>query len=42
LRGTLVPQFPHLPVVAVLLGLLIFDVLFFLFGLRQFRKKAVA
>ena len=42
LRGTLVPQFPHLPVVAVLFGLLIFDVLFFLFGLRQFRKKAVA
>ena len=42
LRGTLVPQFPHLPVVAVLLGLLLFDVLFFLFGLRQFRKKAVA
>jgi ABC-2 type transport system permease protein len=42
LRGTLVPQFPHLPVLAVLLGLLIFDVLFLLFGLRQFRKKAVA
>jgi ABC-2 type transport system permease protein len=42
LRGTLVPQFPHLPVVAVLLGLLLFDALFFLFGLRQFRKKAVA
>jgi ABC-2 type transport system permease protein len=42
LRGALVPQFPHLPIVAVLLGLLIFDVLFLLFGLRQFRKKAVA
>jgi ABC-2 type transport system permease protein len=42
LRGTLVPQFPHLPIVAVLLGLLIFDVLFLLVGLRQFRKKAVA
>jgi ABC-2 type transport system permease protein len=42
LRGALVPQFPHLPIVAVLLGLLIFDVLFLLMGLRQFRKKAVA
>jgi len=42
LRGSLVPQFPHLPVIAVLLGLLIFDVLFLLVGLRQFRKKAVA
>jgi ABC-2 type transport system permease protein len=42
LRGTLVPQFPHLPIAAVLLGLLIFDVLFLLVGLRQFRKKAVA
>jgi ABC-2 type transport system permease protein len=42
LRGTLVPQFPHLPIIAVLLGLLIFDVLFLLVGLRQFRKKAVA
>ena len=42
LRGALVPQFPHLPIVAVLLGLLIFDVLFLLLGLRQFRKKAVA
>jgi ABC-2 type transport system permease protein len=42
LRGTLVPQFPHLPIIAVLLGLLIFDLLFLLVGLRQFRKKAVA
>jgi ABC-2 type transport system permease protein len=42
LRGALVPQFPHLPIVAVLLGLLMFDVLFLLLGLRQFRKKAVA
>ena len=41
LRGTLVPQFPHLPIIAVLVGLLIFDVLFLLFGLRQFRKKSV-
>jgi ABC-2 type transport system permease protein len=42
LRGTLVPQFPHLPIVAVLVVLLIFDGLFLLVGLRQFRKKAVA
>jgi ABC-2 type transport system permease protein len=41
LRGALVPQFPHLPIVAVLLGLLVFDVLFLLLGLRQFRRKAV-
>ncbi|HEU4835770.1 MAG TPA: ABC transporter permease [Pyrinomonadaceae bacterium] len=41
LRGTLVPQFPHLPVLAVLLALLIFDSLLFTFGLRQFRRKAV-
>jgi ABC-2 type transport system permease protein len=41
LRGTLVPQFPHLPVIAVLLGLLIFDSLFLILGLRQFRHKAV-
>jgi len=42
LRGSLVPQFPHLPIVAVILVLVSFDVLFLLVGLRQFRKKAVA
>jgi len=42
LRGTLVPQSPHLPMVAVLLGLLIFDAAFLLAGLRQFRKKAIS
>jgi len=41
LRGTLVPQFPHLPVLAVIVALVIFDGFFLLFGLRQFRKKAV-
>jgi ABC-2 type transport system permease protein len=41
LRGTLVPQFPHLPIVAALLGLLIFDSLLLVVGLRQFRRKAV-
>lgn len=41
LRGTLVPQFPHLPVLAVIVALMIFDGFFLMFGLRQFRKKAV-
>ena len=41
LRGTLVPQFQHLPVIAVFAALLIFDALFLVFGLRQFRRKAV-
>jgi ABC-2 type transport system permease protein len=40
-RGTLVPQFPHLPIVVVILALLVFDTLFLLVGLRQFRRKAV-
>jgi ABC-2 type transport system permease protein len=42
LRGTLVPQFPHLPVLAVLVALTIFDALFLAVGLRQFRGKAVS
>src|SRR5689334_2839420 len=42
LRGALVPQFPHLPIIVVMVGLLTFDVLFLLLGLRQFRKKAIA
>lgn len=41
LRGTLVPRFPHLPIVAVFLGLLFFDSLLLAVGLRQFRRKAV-
>jgi ABC-2 type transport system permease protein len=41
LRGTLVPQFPHLPVLAVFAALLIFDALFLILGLRQFRHKSV-
>jgi ABC-2 type transport system permease protein len=42
LRGTLVPQFPHLPVAAVLIVLMAFDTLFLVVGLRQFRGKAVS
>jgi len=41
LRGTLVPQFPHLPVLVVLVGLTLFDVLLLGVGLRQFQRKAV-
>jgi ABC-2 type transport system permease protein len=41
LRGTLVPQFPHVPLLAVIVALLIFDAFFLMLGLRQFRKKAV-
>jgi len=41
LRGTLVPQFPHLPVLAAFLGLAIFDSLLLAIGLRQFNRKAV-
>lgn len=42
LRGTLVPQFPHLPMAAVLIGLAVFDALFLVLGLRKFRGKAVS
>jgi ABC-2 type transport system permease protein len=42
LRGTLVPQFPHLSLLAVLIALTLFDVLLLVVGLRQFRKKAVS
>lgn len=41
LRATLVPQFPHLPLVVALAGLALFDVLLLVAGLRQFRRKAV-
>lgn len=41
MRATLVPQFPHLPVTAVLAALIFFDVLLLAVGLRQFDKKAV-
>jgi hypothetical protein len=37
-----VPQFPHLPVLVVLIALTIFDALFLVVGLRQFRHKAVS
>jgi ABC-2 type transport system permease protein len=42
LRGTLVPQFPHLSLVAVLVMLVVFDVLLLFVGLRQFDRKAIS
>ena len=42
LRGTLVPQFPHLSQALVLMALLVFDVILLAVGLRQFEKKAVS
>jgi ABC-2 type transport system permease protein len=42
LRGTLVPQFPHLSLIAVLSALTAFDLLLLIAGLRQFRNKAVS
>lgn len=41
LRATLVPQFPHLSLTAVLVALFLFDLLFLAVGLRQFDRKAV-
>jgi len=45
LRATLVPQVlqsPHLPLPAILVMLVVFDVLLLVVGLRQFRNKAVS
>jgi ABC-2 type transport system permease protein len=42
LRGALVPQFPHLSAIAVLIALVVFDLLLLLAGLRQFQKKSVS
>jgi len=42
LRATLVPQFEHLSIPAVLIALFFFDVLLLILGLRQFEKKAVS
>jgi ABC-2 type transport system permease protein len=42
LRATLVPQFPHLSTLLILVALTTFDVLLLVVGLRQFYKKAVS
>jgi ABC-2 type transport system permease protein len=41
LRATLVPQFPHLSMLLILVALVAFDVLLLVVGLRQFHKKAI-
>jgi ABC-2 type transport system permease protein len=41
LRGTLVPQFPHLSLLAVGVALAFFNVVLMAAGLRQFRRKAI-
>ena len=41
MRATLAPQFSHLPITAVILALLFFDLLLLVVGLRQFEKKSV-
>src|SRR5438876_291490 len=40
-RSALVPQFPHLPLPALIVALVAFDALFLTLGMRQFRRKAV-
>ena len=40
-KGEVEELFKHLPLIAVLAGLVFFDVLLFTLGLRQFHKKAV-
>ena len=42
MRGTLAPQFEHLPIAVVLGALIFFDVLLLVVGLRRFEKKAVS
>ena len=42
LRASLVPQFPHLPTLAIVAALAVFDCLLLIVGLRQFEKKAVS
>jgi ABC-2 type transport system permease protein len=42
LRATLVPQFPHLSIAAVLAALIVFDILLLMFGLHRFEQKAVS
>jgi hypothetical protein len=37
----MVPQFPHLPLYAVLAGLVFFNALLLGVGLRKFRGKAI-
>lgn len=40
-RSALVPQFPHLPTTVVIAALVLFNAALLLFGLRQFKHKAL-
>jgi ABC-2 type transport system permease protein len=40
-RSALVPQFPHLGTLLILIGLVAFNAAFFTLGMRQFRRKAL-
>jgi ABC-2 type transport system permease protein len=40
-RSALVPHFPHLPLTAILAALVLFNAALLLFGLRQFKRKAL-
>ena len=42
LRAALVPQFPHLSTIAIVIALAIFDIGFLWIGLKRFDKKAVS
>jgi ABC-2 type transport system permease protein len=42
LRATMIPQFPHLPLVAVVIGLVFFNALLLAVGLRNFHGKSVS
>ena len=42
LRGTMVPQFPHLSILAVVVALVFFNAFLLVTGLRQFYAKAVS
>src|SRR5439155_10506038 len=41
LRGTLVPQYPHIGTGIAIAALAVFDALLIAFGLRQFYRKAI-
>ncbi len=41
LRATMIPQFPHLPLLAVVIGLVFFNALLLATGLRNFHGKSV-
>lgn len=42
LRAALVPQFPHLSTIAIVIALAAFDIVFLWIGLKRFDKKAVS